>query len=195
MAVTYHGPTGDVNDPESAALVAAYRARFAPKPPIIELYTDGGVIGQNPSPIGGTWAWCMVDASGQQQRHARGWMSPAEMGVDVVSNNHTELLAIVLGREALPYAWTGTIYSDSWVSLQRVFLHARLNNVPQWLVERLQKLQRDGWLSGCSWQLLDGHPTRAQLEAGIGKRGNPVSTWNVWCDEQCGALAREVSAR
>jgi hypothetical protein len=25
--------------------------------------------------------------------------------------------------------------------------------------------------------------------AGIGKRGNPVSKWNVWCDTACGKIA------
>jgi ribonuclease HI len=193
--VSYRGPTGNMSDPESAALVAAYRARFAPAAPIIALYTDGGVIGQNPSPIGGTWAWCVVDANGQQQRHASGWMSPAEMDADTVTNNHTELLALVLGLEALDEGFAGTVYSDSWVSLQRVFLAAKLNNVPAWLVDRLQAIQKSGRLATVSYKLLDGHPTKAQLEAGIGKRGNPVSAWNVWCDEQCSAVAREVSAR
>lgn len=195
MAVTYQGPTGDVTNPKAVALVEEYRARFALKRPIVALYTDGGVIGQNPSGIGGTWAWCMVDAEGQQQRHASGWMSPADMQVDVVSNNHTELLALVLGLEALDEGFTGTIYSDSWVSLQRIFLAAKLNNVPQWLIDRLQAIQKSGRLASVSYQLLDGHPTRAQLETGLGKRGNPVSKWNVWCDEQCSALAREVSAK
>jgi ribonuclease HI len=195
MAVTYHGPTGDVNDPESVALVAAYRARFAPAAPLVGLYTDGGVIGQNPSSAGGTWAWCLVDANGQQRRHACGWMSPAELGADAVSNNHTELLALVLGLEALDEGFAGTVYSDSWVSLQRVFLAAKLNNVPQWLIDRLQAIQKSGRLASVGYQLLDGHPTRAQLEAGLGKRGNPVNQWNVWCDTQCSALAREVTQR
>ena len=37
--------------------------------------------------------------------------------------------------------------------------------------------------------LLDGHPTRSQLEAGKGKRGGPVSEHNVWCDKACGYAA------
>lgn len=191
----YHGPTGDINNPEAVALVEAYRARFAPKAPIVALYTDGGVIGANPSLIGGTWAWCMVDASGELRRQAVGWLSPAELGAEAVSNNHTELLALVLGLEALDADFAGTVYSDSWVSLQRVFLAARLNNVPSWLVERLQAIQRSGRLASLEYTLLDGHPTRAQLDAGIGKRGNPVSKWNVWCDEQCTQMARAVVQR
>lgn len=158
----------------------------------LDLYTDGGVIGANPSPIGGTWAYCLVDAIGERIRCDSGVITPAEAQLPAITNNLTELLAIVNGREALPYAWTGTIHSDSWVSLQRVFLAAKLKNVPPWLVERLQRLQRDGWFSGCFWQLLDGHPTKAQLAASVGKRGAPVSIHNVWADAECQRRAREV---
>ena len=191
MTIQYHGPTGNVNDPSAQAAVAQLAAMRAARTPPIALYTDGGVIGQNPSLIGGTWAWCLVDASGEMRRHAVGWLTPAELDAEAVTNNHTELLALVLGLEALDADFAGTVYSDSWVSLQRVFLAAKLNNVPQWLVERLQILQKSGRLANLDYTLLDGHPTRAQIEAGIGKRGHPVSIHNVWCDQQCSAIARE----
>jgi ribonuclease HI len=161
----------------------------------LDLYTDGGVIGVNPSPIGGTWAWCLVDATGKRVCDYSGVITPEQAGLPSITNNLTELLAIVNGREALPYAWTGTIHSDSWVSLQRVFLAAKLKNVPPWLVDRLQKLQRDGWLSGCAWKLLDGHPTKAQLAAGVGKRGSMVSEHNVWCDQACTQAGRALVTR
>lgn len=88
----------------------------------------------------------------------------------------------------------GCVYSDSWVTLQRVFLAARLANVPPWLVQRLQAIQRSGRLEGMTWKLLDGHPTKAQLAAGTGKRGNLVSEHNVWCDRACQAAARQHHA-
>ena len=157
---------------------------------IVALYADGGVIAVNPSPIGGTWAYALVDEAGERVRTAAGVLTAESCG-HPVTNNVTELLAIVSGLEALPADWAGTVYSDSWVSLQRVFLAAKLNNVPQWLVERLQILQKSGRLANLDYTLLDGHPTRAQIEAGIGKRGHPVSKWNVWCDQQCSAIARE----
>lgn len=160
----------------------------------VALYADGGVIGSNPSTIGGAWAWVQVNALGESATASSGVITPAQAGVMTITNNLTELYAILEARENLPYAWCGTIYSDSWVSLQRVFLGARLKNVPPWLVERLQRLQRDGWFARCSWQLLDGHPTRAQLAAGVGKRGRQVSKWNVWCDEECGKQARAFVA-
>lgn len=154
---------------------------------IVALYADGGVIGPNPSAIGGTWAWCQVNEIGASAVASSGVITPAQACMPVITNNLTELYAILEARESLPYAWHGTIYSDSWVSLQRVFLAAKLNNVPDWLVARLQRLQRDGWFADCSWQLLDGHPTKAQLAAGVGKRGHQVSKWNVWCDGACAA--------
>jgi hypothetical protein len=161
----------------------------------LDLYTDGGVIGVNPSPIGGTWAWCLVDVTGKRVQCDSGIITPADAQLPGVTNNLTELLAIIKGREALPYAWSGTIHSDSWVSLQRVFLAAKLKNVPPWLVTRLHTLQRDGWFSGCSWKLLDGHPTKAQLAAGVGKRGGMVSIHNVFCDAECTRLARQAVAQ
>ena len=191
MTIQYHGPTGNVNDPSAQAAVAQLAAIRAARTPPVALYTDGGVIGQNPSPIGGTWAWCMVGADGTRTRHAYGSVTPADLDTPTVSNNHTELLALVLGLEALPAGWAGTVYSDSWVSLQRVFLAAKLANVPPWLVDRLQTLQKSGALKQMTYTLLDGHPTRAELAAGIGKRGHMVSEHNVWCDQQCSAIARE----
>lgn len=161
----------------------------------INLYADGGVIGANPSPIGGTWAWCHVTVDGERLTSASGVITPAEAGLPFITNNLTELYAILEARESLPYAWSGTIHSDSWVSLQRVFLAARLKNVPDWLVDRLQRMQRDGWFSGCAWKLLDGHPTRAELAAGVGKRGHDVSEHNVWCDQACTEAARRFRQR
>lgn len=161
----------------------------------IDLYADGGVIGPNPSVLGGTWAWCQVNASGERLGSASGIITPAEVGLPAITNNLTELYAILEARESLPYAWSGTIHSDSWVSLQRVFLAAKLKNVPDWLVERLQRMQRDGWFSGCSWKLLDGHPTRVELLAGIGKRGHMVSEHNVWCDTACQQAAQRFRQR
>lgn len=154
------------------------------------LYTDGGVIQINPSPFGGTWAWCLVEA-GQRIRHDSGVLLPAP-DCPVITNNVTELYALVAGIEALPADWAGLIYSDSWVSLQRVFLGAKLKNVPEWLVERLQVIRQSGRLSQMAYVLLDGHPTQAQLLAGRGKRGGPVSEFNVWCDEECNRVGREV---
>lgn len=35
---------------------------------------------------------------------------------------------------------------------------------------------------------LDGHPTIEHITNGVGKNGNPVSLFNVLCDERCQML-------
>lgn len=160
---------------------------------VAALYADGGVIGKNPSAIGGTWAWAHVDVNGERIKTASGIITPTEAQMPAITNNLTELYAIVLGLEAVSAAWAGTVYSDSWVSLQRVFLAAKLLHVPDWLIARLQTLQKSGQLRAVRWQLLDGHPTRAQLAAGKGKRGNLVSVHNVFCDAECQRQAKEAT--
>ena len=154
----------------------------------LDLYADGGVVKVNPSPYAGTWAFVVVLNGIEIIQHS-GVVLPKD-GVDgKVSNNVTELFALVRAIEYLYETWgdmadQAHIYSDSKVSLLRVFERAKLNNVPAWLVQRLQAVQDKGCAS-LPYTLLDGHPTRDQLKAGKGKRGNPVSIYNATCDRLC----------
>jgi hypothetical protein len=67
--------------------------------------------------------------------------------------------------------------------------------VPPWLVTRLQTLQREGWFSGCSWKLLDGHPSKTQLAAGYWQaRTAQYLFHNVWCDQACTQAGRRGGA-
>lgn len=163
------------------------------QPQIAALYVDGGVIGRNPSPQGGTWAWCHVDAAGQRIAHGGGIVLPIAWGLAAITNNLTELLALAEGLESLPAGWRGTVYSDSMVTLGRVFLGWQMNGVPAGLIERVDaamaRIDRRS-----QWILLDGHPTKAQLAAGIGKRGHRVSEHNVFCDRRCGEIGRMYQA-
>lgn len=154
----------------------------------VALYCDGGVIQKNPSTIGGTWAWCAVDASGNRV-FQRGGVCPSPAGLPI-TNNHMEQIAITLALEAMPEGWSGTVYSDSMVALGRVFKGWRTKNLPANVsrrsaaaVARLGKIET---------VLLQGHPTKADLACGIGaKRNLPVSIHNVWCDKECGRQASE----
>jgi ribonuclease HI len=162
---------------------------------MIDLYTDGGVIARNPSPIGGTWAFRTVDSTtGQVQYSAKNWFK-ARSGV-AVSNNVAELRAMVEGLTWLlaahPWERLGTVYSDSMVTLIRVFRAGQLNGVPTELVQRLQVIQKSGALARLRWVLVKGHPTRAELAAGVSKKGLPVSIHNVACDRDCKHLALGV---
>lgn len=148
-----------------------------------QLYVDGGVIGKNPSSIGGTWAARLV-MNGTVIREASGVITPAEAGLPAITNNLTEMLALVSGLEMIPNT-TWTIYSDSQVTLGRAFDGWKWSNIPPWLHERY-RVQRTAldW-SKLSYVLLAGHPIQAQLAAGVGRHGLPVSIHNVWCDKAC----------
>jgi hypothetical protein len=154
-----------------------------------ELYCDGGVIGRNPSPVGGTWAWrrtrgplCLQESSGL--------LLPADLGVETISNNNSELLALLTGLECLPDGWTGRCNSDSQIALGWVFQAYSQEKIPETLRARLNNLRHGGRLSGIQWRLLQGHPTETDLLAGVGaKRGLPVSRHNVWCDAACKGAA------
>jgi hypothetical protein len=165
---------------------------------ILAAYADGGVIGRNPSLVGGTWAWCHVstdlrvvaDPYLYLVQRGSGLLLPEKVGGIPVSNNHSEYYALARCLKELPEGWSGTVYSDSQITLGRFFLGWRHENVPPaWEAHMRALLAR---LGEVKWVLLDGHPTRAQLAAGKGKRGNPCSSFNVWCDSQCTRQAREM---
>ncbi len=153
---------------------------------ITELYVDGGVIASNPSAIGGTYAVRLIYDDGQVYGYS-GVLSARNMETGgLVTNNQTEMLALLHGLSSLPDDWQGTIYSDSAVTLGRAFQGWKWTNIPEWMHEKYRKQRRNLiYWDQIKWVLLDGHPTRAQLIAGIGKRGHPVSEHNVWCDHAC----------
>ena len=155
------------------------------------LYCDGGVIGKNPSSYGGTWAFRWVTDGLVVKQHG-GIITPAIAFMPAITNNLTEMLALVRGLEALPPTWAGTIYSDSQITLGRAFQGWKWKNIPPWLHQAYQRARGNliHWRH-IKWVLLQGHPTKAELSAGVGSRGYPVSEHNVWCDQECGRRASE----
>jgi len=159
-----------------------------------ELYCDGGVIGHNPSHWGGTWAYRILE-DGIVIAEKSGVITPRQAEMETVSNNLTEMLALVHGLSALPSDWTGTVLSDSQITLGRAFDYWKWNNVPDWVHQWFVRLK----LGLIYWPkikhiLVQGHPTKAQLEVGIGPKGYPVSEHNKWCDEACGEQAQKWMA-
>lgn len=161
----------------------------APKT-VVAVYADGGVIGRNPSLIGGTWAWAHVDAAGERIATGSGVVEPETAGVPAITNNYTEMIAILNGLAELPEGWAGIVCSDSKITLGRLFWEWKWTGIPARIIRRaaivLQRLD----LANSTVLLVDGHPTAAQLAAGVGKRGGPVSEHNVWCDAECGRRGR-----
>ena len=156
------------------------------KPP--QVYCDGGLIGPNPSPKGGTWAYVWVDDHNVRILSRSGLVRPDDLGVDRVTNNHTELFAAILALESVKagQGWTGTLFTDSKVTRDRLSRLSRgmtVNDCPQWMVDRARVLCVDRqW----SVVLMAGHPTRKELMAGRRKRnGLPTSEHNVECDRLC----------
>ena len=148
---------------------------------IVALYADGGVIKKNPSSIGGTYAWCAVDASGNRVIEKSGVVPVIERPI---TNNHMEQIALCLALEAMPAGWSGTVYSDSQVALGRVLKGWRTKNLPSNVAQR--SAAAVARLGAIKTVLLQGHPTKADLTSGIGaKRNLPVSEHNVWCDKAC----------
>lgn len=149
---------------------------------IVAIYTDGGVIGKNPSKLGGTWAWCGIDEQDQHVWSDSGVLK-TQPNLKLVTNNHMEQIAIVKALEAMPDGWSGKLHSDSMIALRRVFRRARTRNLPPCIKRRAEEaVARLGKIEAV---LLNGHPTKAQLACGIGHGGLPVSKWNCWCDAEC----------
>lgn len=160
------------------------------------LYVDGGVIADNPSDLGGTWAWCWVDdpdhRRGTRIRTASGIVVPAPGSA--ITNNYTEMLAMAQGLESLPDDWSGIIYSDSEVTLGRVFRGNSTSGIPVVLMDRvvrsLARILDPSRPDKVQYSNLKGHPTRAELSSGWSADGRPVSVHQVWCDKECKKLAR-----
>lgn len=168
------------------------------------LYADGGSILRNPSAIGGTWAWVAVDQEGWTIHHEHGWFEPPlpeeggraadSEGLPTTGNNQSEFLAVLLALRAVKAtmpSWGGMICTDSKLTIDRWSRGTSLRGIPTIWHQRMGEILRMPGEIGrpMHWQLLDGHPTVAQLLAGRGKRGNPTSTHN----EQCDALCQEAS--
>lgn len=158
--------------------------------PIVAVYADGGVIfdraakeaGSMTSTIGGVWAWCHVNAKGIALVEQSGVLEPKGL-VGGITNNYAEYVAALRAIEALPDGSHFTLYLDSKITLGRFCFDWAHEGIPNKL--RLRKEAAMRRMGSVVPVLLDGHPTRAQLATGIGKRGNPVSLHNVWCDDAC----------
>ena len=154
-----------------------------------DLYADGGVIGHNPSEQGGTWAFCVVQGGERIVERAE-VITPKMAQMENITNNLTEMLAVVNGLKALPADWAGTVYSDSQITLGRVAWGWKWKNIPTWVHHeyQIERARLVNW-DKIKFVLLQGHPTKSELEAGVGRKGYSVSEHNVWCDRACGLAA------
>jgi hypothetical protein len=156
-----------------------------PMHPVVDTaYTDGGVIGMNPSQDGGSWAFRYV-AGGVPTWEQAGVVLLSELppSMPYVSCNLTEFLAILLAVEGLPGDSPVEVCSDSINAIDAFRYPDRKNWVPAHLWQRrvAEMARLDGRIG---FKLLGGHPTKIELAQGFKDRnGLPVSEHNQWCDE------------
>lgn len=161
------------------------------KPLPVAVYTDGGCVGRNPSPLGGTWAWCWVGPENELLKEASGVITPEDVGLPTVSCNISELFAVLRALMSLPPDWSGLLCTDSKITLLRVTSGSGFKGVPNWMRLRALKLRR-----GRKWQaqLCKGHAKPAELEAGW-SGGRLTSKWNNYVDAECTRLAKAFKER
>lgn len=153
----------------------------------VDLFCDGGCVGRNPSPLGGTWAYVAVDDAGQLSWSDSGWLGPKRCG-GAVSNNVAELYAAVKALESVVPSCLGKLHTDSAVTRFRLLGGGDLRTVPGWLRRRLEAVR---WVETCGVVLLGGHATKRELRDGRRARnGLPVSEWNGLCDRMCRRAAQ-----
>jgi ribonuclease HI len=163
---------------------------------VTTLYSDGGVVETNPSPVAGVWAWCATDTTGWRIIEDGGFFLATD---GPISNNQAEWCAAMLALEAMPDGWGGTLVTDSKNVLDRLeYLRRHLGlpasqvvvprNLPwQWYRRMVTSLLR---LGDVSFRHVKGHPTAADLKRGFtldadGVRKYEVSDQQVWCDAEC----------
>jgi len=156
-----------------------------------ELYCDGGVIWSNPSNYGMTWAYRVMmddgstlDGSGLEER-------------DDATNNQAEMMAMICGLVrclTLDPLFSGFVYSDSMITINRMFHGESLTNLPDELAREAVGLRDLIRKNKIRYRHCKGHPTKKELAAGFSKKGRLVSEHQAWCDGECGRLSKEYLA-
>lgn len=152
------------------------------------VFTDGGLVGPNPSKLGGTYAWRWLNEAEELIGECSGLLTPGQLNVQEVSNNTMELFALADALELLPSGWAGIIVSDSQMALGWAFKgwnQAKAH--PASCIRIAQAVERFG---DFTYVLIGGHPSKAELERGMRKDGMRVSKHNVACDKECTRLSK-----
>jgi ribonuclease HI len=166
----------------------------------IELYTDGGCAGANPSKVGIAWAFCVVER--EEVPGTSSWGNPKyivlhkesgaltkdQCGKFSPTNNLAEMIAAVRGLEYCKRVFPDApilLFSDSELTLKRLFEGYSMEKLPKNVQQRAWDvtLHFNGRLGKV---LVKGHPTKKELSAGQSKDGKyPVSEFNVLADKLC----------
>lgn len=158
------------------------------------IFADGGIIGKNPSRVGGTWCYLWVSGQGRKLYTEHGIVSPQDHGLQTVGNNLTELLAVLRAVQSVPPEWDGTVFTDSLITYHRFTSSpfTSFRGIPQDLTREVFRLRGEHRFR---MGHLKGHPTRKELQEGRSRCGRMVSIFNVYCDKTCGRIGREHLTR
>jgi ribonuclease HI len=153
----------------------------------VSLYSDGGQILASPSPYGGTWAYVVVRWDEVVVDEVAGLLLPHHLGAPRITNNDSEMYALLRGLEALPDGLDVLAYSDSQCTLMRYARIARgqppTKTMNQELYDRAElALSRLGMVR---FEHVKGHPTKKDLARGHDSKGRTVSPHQVRCDVLC----------
>lgn len=155
------------------------------------VYTDGGLVLKNPSPVGGSWAYRLVDSIDRLGGNVVKEFSGGRIQPEI-TNNTTEFIAAVLAFRQLPEGWSGLWLPDSEVTVTRLLYGGKGKGLSEdqikWGRETMERMGK------IEVQLLGGHPTRKALASGFRADGKPVSIHNVWCDKACGEVNKKLLA-
>lgn len=153
------------------------------------IFCDGGVIGANPSPHGGTWCYVWVDSNNEAIKHKSGIITPEQLQVEKITNNQSELFAAMKAMESISKTWKGCICSDSLITLYRITTSKSFKGIPNWMRLKVLELRR---MVKWNIELVGGHPTKKDLAMGMNDKSRPVSIHNVFCDKECGRIAKGI---
>lgn len=173
------------------------------------LYTDGGVAGKNPSPVGGSWAAIFAGGFlGDQHITISGAVVPSDLGAtyQVVTNNNTELIAIVRGLKHMVGFTKETrfetrkpihVYTDSRIAQGWMTGEYSTRMVPASVLKEMEEV---AWLLSrievrVEYHLLAGHPTRQEIADGFKMKNGtkyPVAKENTDCDSECGKVCARL---
>jgi ribonuclease HI len=159
---------------------------------MLKLFTDGGCSRKNPSPYGISWAYVAADENDTIIKQDSGAISTALCGKFKASNNLAEMIAAVKALEFAAHTQVqkATLYSDSELTLNRIFKDYSKDGLPKNVTARLgTAVAKINKLDGV---LVGGHPSKKELKAGVGKKGLPVSEYNVLCDKLCKEEAKTL---
>jgi hypothetical protein len=159
------------------------------------VYCDGGLVRTNPSPWGGVYAWVQVDTrTNTMLDNGGGLILPVQWETGSITNNQAELVAMLSAIGSWPLGVEGVLYTDSALTIGRVFGNDPLTNLPGRMAAWVRSTKRGPKIGLLSPMLIAGHPTKVDLGRGANADGRPVSEWNVWVDDECNRLKYQFEA-